>query len=153
MDPARALEVGMLAAQEVWRVERKFSRYRDDSVLAAIHANRGAAVEVDEETASLIDFASQCHALSDGLFDVTSGVLRHAWKFDGSDRIPEPEEIQRLLPLVGFEKLEWRRPRLLLRLRPRLPLRAVPMPRFPQLPQGRVPRLKTRRTARNAGWS
>lgn len=104
----------MLAAQEVWRVERKFSRYRNDSVVAAIHANRGAAIEVDEETASLIDFASQCHALSDGLFDVTSGVLRRAWKFDGSDRVPATEEIHQLLPLVGFDKLEWRRPWLLL---------------------------------------
>ena len=71
-------------------------------------------VEVDAETASLIDFASQCFELSEGLFDITSGVLRRAWKFDGSDRIPEAAVIERLLPLVGFEKLQWRSPRLLL---------------------------------------
>jgi thiamine biosynthesis lipoprotein len=111
---AEALEFGALVAQEAWRVERKFSRYRNDSVVAKIHANRGVAVDVDEETASLINFASQCHDLSNGLFDVTSGVLRHAWKFDGSDRLPEPAAIQRLLPLVGFEKLQWHAPRLLL---------------------------------------
>ena len=28
--------------------------------------------------------------LSDGLFDITSGVLRRAWHFDGSDRVPTP---------------------------------------------------------------
>lgn len=104
----------MRVAQEAWRVEGKFSRYRDDSVLAHIHARRGIEVEVDEETASLIDFAGQCHGLSQGAFDVTAGVLRHAWNFDGSDRIPEPAAIQRLLPLVGFEKLQWHSPRLLL---------------------------------------
>ncbi len=71
-------------------------------------------VEVDPETASLIDFASQCFDLSEGLFDITSGVLRRAWRFDGSDRIPEAAVIERLLPLVGFEKLQWRSPRLLL---------------------------------------
>lgn len=113
-EAAAATELGTLVAQEAWRVERKFSRYRSDSVLAKIHASRGLAVDVDEETASLIDFASQCHELSEGLFDVTSGVLRYAWKFDGSDRIPEAAAIQRLLPLVGFEKLQWQAPRLLL---------------------------------------
>jgi thiamine biosynthesis lipoprotein len=114
MSPHAALAIGTVVAQEAWRIERKYSRYRDDSVTAWIHENRDTTVEVDAETASLIDFASQCFDLSDGLFDVTSGVLRHAWKFDGSDRIPKPAAIQHLLPLVGFEKLEWRAPHLLL---------------------------------------
>jgi thiamine biosynthesis lipoprotein len=111
-DRAAALEMGMLAAREAQRVEKKFSRYRDDSVTARIHANRGTRIEVDEETASLIDFASRCFELSGGLFDITSGVLRRAWKFDGSDRVPEPTAIRNLLPLVGFDKLEWRSPHL-----------------------------------------
>jgi len=109
-----ALSMGAVAAQEAWRVDKKYSRYRDDSVTAWIHANRGTTIEVDEETASLIDFASQCFDLSEGLFDITSGVLRRAWTFDGSDRIPEAAAIERLLPLVGFEKLRWHSPQLLL---------------------------------------
>jgi FAD:protein FMN transferase len=109
-----ARAIGMVAAQEAWRVEQKYSRYRDDSVTARIHNNRGLPSEVDAETASLIDFASQCFDLSEGLFDITSGVLRRAWKFDGSDRIPEGAAIERLLPLVGFDKLQWRSPHLLL---------------------------------------
>ena len=111
---AAALEIGTLVAQEAWRVEKKFSRYRSDSVTAWIHANRDTRIEVDEETASLIDFASRCFILSDGLFDVTSGVLRHAWNFDGSDRVPEAAAIERLMPLVGFDKLQWQSPRLFL---------------------------------------
>jgi FAD:protein FMN transferase len=109
-----ALAIGAVAAQEAWRVEKKYSRYRDDSVTAWIHENRGTGIEVDPETASLMDFASQCFDLSEGLFDITSGVLRRAWTFDGSDRIPEAAVIERLLPLVGFEKLQWRSPRLVL---------------------------------------
>jgi thiamine biosynthesis lipoprotein len=109
-----ALAIGTIAAQEAWRVEKKYSRYREDSVTAWIHENRGIPVEVDEETASLIDFARQCFELSEGLFDITSGVLRHAWTFDGSDRIPETASIERLLPLVGFDKLQWKSPRLML---------------------------------------
>ena len=71
-------------------------------------------MEVDEETAALIDFSSQCFDLSEGLFDITSGVLRRVWRFDGSDRIPGIAEVDALLPLIGFEKLQWNPPRLLL---------------------------------------
>src|SRR6202166_1065206 len=93
-EDASALELGNLAAQEAWRIERKFSRYRDDSVTAWIHENRGTRIEVDAETAALIDFARRCYDLSGGLFDDTSGVLRHAWIFDGSDRVPEAAAIE-----------------------------------------------------------
>jgi len=113
-EPAAALELGLLVAREAWRVERKYSRYRDDSVLAWIHRNRGIEIKVDEETSWLIDFAKLCFEVSDGSFDITSGVLRRAWRFDGSDRIPEPAEVERLLPLVGFGKIGWRSPHLLL---------------------------------------
>jgi thiamine biosynthesis lipoprotein len=113
MPERAALRIGSVAAQEAWRVERKYSRYRDDSVTAWIQENRGTDIAVDSETASLIDFASQCFDLSEGLFDITSGVLRRAWTFDGSDRIPEAADVERLLPLVGFEKLQWRSPHLL----------------------------------------
>ncbi len=113
--PAVALRLGALAAEEAWRVERKYSRYRDDSVLAWIHRHRGSKVVLDEETASLMDFARQCFEMSDGLFDITSGILRRVWKFDGSDRVPDPAAVEPLLPLVGFGKVQWKPPALLLR--------------------------------------
>ena len=64
------------AIDEVHRIELKYSRYRTDSIVSRINAAAGSGepVEVDDETASLIDFAAQLHALSDGLFDITSGV-------------------------------------------------------------------------------
>lgn len=110
-DRAEAMALGRTVADEAWRVEQKFSRYRDDSVVSWIHRNRGIEVTVDDETAGLLDFAQQCFELSDGLFDITSGIFREAWIFDGSDRVPEPEAVQRLLPHVGFDKASWRRPR------------------------------------------
>jgi FAD:protein FMN transferase len=107
-----APEWGEIAAAEAWRIEKKYSRYRQDSVLAWIHAQQGGAVRLDEETALLIDFAQQCFVISDGLFDITSGILRRVWKFDGSDRVPDPASVRRLLPLIGFDKLRWRNPYL-----------------------------------------
>jgi len=109
-----ARELLEMASREAWRIERKFSRYRNDNVVHAIHASRGEPFETDEETARLLDFADQCYRLSDGLFDITSGVLRRAWKFDGSDRIPADEQVEACLPFVGWEKVTWKAPLLVL---------------------------------------
>lgn len=98
------------AAAEVWRIEQKFSRYRTDNVMHAINSSAGRPVKVDEETAHLLDFAGTCYELSEGRFDVTSGVLRRAWTFDGSDRVPEASAVEALLPLVGWPKVRWNPP-------------------------------------------
>nr|MCU0951327.1 FAD:protein FMN transferase [Burkholderiaceae bacterium] len=71
------------AIDEVRRIERKFSRYTDDSVTTRINrAAGGDAAEVDDETAALLDFGAALWAQSGGRFDLTSGVLRRAWRFD-----------------------------------------------------------------------
>jgi thiamine biosynthesis lipoprotein len=61
-----------------------------------------------------MDFARQCFEMSGGLFDITSGILRQAWTFDGSDRVPDAAAIAAVLPLVGFDKVQWDSPNLLL---------------------------------------
>jgi FAD:protein FMN transferase len=102
-----ALRRGAAAAiAEVRRIESKFSRYQPHSVVSRINAAAGGEpLEVDAETASLLDFAASLWASSDGLFDATSGVLRRAWDF-GSKRLPAPGEIEALLPLVGWQNVE-----------------------------------------------
>jgi thiamine biosynthesis lipoprotein len=113
-DAARARAVGEAVAREAWRIEAKYSRYRDDSMVASLHRARGAATKVDDETAALLDFAAHCWRASDGRFDVTSGVLRRCWRFDGSDRVPVAADVVRVRALVGFERLTWDRPWLTL---------------------------------------
>lgn len=98
-----------------WRIEQKFSRYRTDSVVHRINDSAGHPIDVDEETANLLDFAATLTGLSEGRFDITSGVLRRAWTFDGGDRVPSQQQIDDLLEFVGWEKIEWRRPRLVMR--------------------------------------
>ncbi len=113
-DAALSCALGEEAEAEALRIEAKYSRYRADSVLSAINASGGTPLAVDDETANLIDYAAQCHALSDGLFDITSGVLRRVWRFDGSDRVPSAASVRAILPLVGWNKVAWRRPWLTL---------------------------------------
>jgi thiamine biosynthesis lipoprotein len=96
------------AIDEVQRIERKYSRYLERSIVSRINAAAGSpeGVPCDDETASLLDFAAQLHTLSDGLFDITSGVLRRVWDFR-SARLPEPLALQALLPLIGWSQVEW----------------------------------------------
>jgi thiamine biosynthesis lipoprotein len=110
-------EVLAAAQAEVARLEAKYSRYRDDSLATRINRSAGdaAGVEVDAETAHLLDYADACHRQSYGLFDVSSGILRRAWNLK-SGKLPAQAEIDALLPLVGWTKLRWRAPRIVLPL-------------------------------------
>jgi FAD:protein FMN transferase len=100
--------LGQIAATEAWRIERKYSRYRDDSVITALNRSAGQPVELDPETELLLQFSARCHELSAGAFDITSGVLRRAWRFDGSSFMPSLEQINQLRARIGFEQLSWR---------------------------------------------
>ena len=80
------------ALAEVARIEAKYSRYQADSILSAINRQaRKGRVEVDSETAQLLNYAAACFSQSKGLFDITSGVLRSIWNFK-EPRIPSPSE-------------------------------------------------------------
>ncbi|MBI1180786.1 MAG: FAD:protein FMN transferase [Alphaproteobacteria bacterium] len=111
--PDSARQAVDAAVAEVARLESRYSRYRDDSILSAINrvAAAGGEVELDDETAGLIDYADACHRQSDGLFDISSGILRRVWNFR-EGRLPDPQDVRGLLPLVGWDKVAWRRPAL-----------------------------------------
>jgi thiamine biosynthesis lipoprotein len=101
------------AVAEVNRIEAKYSRYLPASFLSEINrcAASGGSIDVDEETSALLDYAARCYQISEGLFDITSGVFRRVWDFR-SGRPPDFGEIDKILPLVGFGKLLWQKPKL-----------------------------------------
>lgn len=105
-DAALAQQLLHEAQQEALRIEHKYSRYRPDSVLSHLNQAAGQSCTLDAETAHLLAFAKQCFALSDGMFDISSGVLRRVWQFDGSDRLPSAEQVDALLPLIGFDRVQ-----------------------------------------------
>lgn len=104
-------QVAELVMDDVYRLEARFSRYREDSFLSEINriAAQGGHITVDDETAGLLDYADTCYQQSDGLFDITSGILRRAWDFK-SGHIPSQETIHALIDKIGWHKLSWRRP-------------------------------------------
>ncbi|HWV16232.1 MAG TPA: FAD:protein FMN transferase [Cellvibrio sp.] len=107
----RASQIGQGIIDFVKRMEAKYSRYQADSITSRINAAAGKpeAVELDEETARLIDYAAVLHQQSDGLFDITSGILRKAWNFKSS-QVPSTEQLAPLLPLIGWHLVEWQAP-------------------------------------------
>ena len=101
-----ARQLTQLACNEAKRIEYKYSRYRADSVISAINSSHGEPMAIDDETWRLLSFANTCYQLSEGMFDITSGVLGKAWHFDGSDRLPSQSDIDALLTLIGWQRVE-----------------------------------------------
>jgi thiamine biosynthesis lipoprotein len=108
---AKAGNAANAAIADVQRLEALYSRYKPDSFLSKINqfAAVGGRITVDDETACLLDYAVTCYEQSDGLFDITSGILRRAWKFD-QGQLPEQSLIDQLLEKVGWHKVLWKRP-------------------------------------------
>ena len=96
------------AAAEVRRIEAKYSRYREDSVVSRINAAAGSrdTIEVDAETAGLLAFGASLHAQSEGRFDLTSGILRRAWDFR-SGRLPDAAQLASLCARIGWSRVHW----------------------------------------------
>ena len=94
------------AMAEVRRIEAKYSRYQDASVIARLNREAAqGAIEVDDETRSLLDFAHALWEMSGGLFDISSGVLRRAWDFRAA-RLPSPDALASALACVGWSQVE-----------------------------------------------
>lgn len=111
--PDQAKRLGKRIIADVQRLETKYSRYLQDSLLSQINqvAVSGGRITVDDETAYLLNYADTCYQQSDGLFDITSGVLRRVWRFH-AEQLPSQEDIDPILDKVGWHKLHWQSPLL-----------------------------------------
>ncbi|MCH9742395.1 MAG: FAD:protein FMN transferase [Proteobacteria bacterium] len=101
---ALAEQVTQSAIHEVRRIEARYSRYQKDSVLSQINAQLalGNSVKLDSETEALLLVALQAYRLSDGLFDISSGVLAKAWSF-ADDVLPTEAVLTPLLLRIGVK--------------------------------------------------
>lgn len=98
--------VAQAAEEEVRRIETKYSRFRPDSILSKINSSDGQKTTIDAETHYLLNYSSVAFELSDGLFDITAGVLSKLWDFRNGI-IPSPETIRTNLAYVGFQHIRF----------------------------------------------
>lgn len=106
---AQAARAVAAACEEINRLEEKYSRFKHGNLFYQVNqaAAAGSDIIVDDEFASLLNFADTCYQQSNGLFDVTSGVLRKAWKFTmealETQDLPSDSDLQQLRNQMGWQ--------------------------------------------------
>ena len=111
---AMARRIAYLARDEAGRIDRLYSRYRPDSIVTMLNASNGSRRRVDDETAKLLEYGAALWRMSEGRFDLTSGVLREAWSFDEGPVHADPSRIEALMARVGWQRVTWDAPWLTL---------------------------------------
>lgn len=91
--------------------ENILTMHEAGSEIDEVNQNAGIKpVKVSEEVFNLVELSIEHAQLSEGLFDVSIGVLTSLWNIGSSDaRKPSQAEIDEVLPLVGYEKIELHR--------------------------------------------
>ena len=89
-------------------IDRLFSNYRDDSVLAKVNRNAGVRpVPVPEEFLNLVRTSVNYSEITDGAFDITIGSLFKLWQAETvAGRLPEKSRIRDALGCTGFRKIK-----------------------------------------------
>ncbi|HZI93301.1 MAG TPA: FAD:protein FMN transferase [Patescibacteria group bacterium] len=114
VDAAEA--IALRAMSEAERIERKYSRFIQTSVVSRINRDAGRTpVAVDEETVSLVAHALSLAATTRGAFDPTVGVMRRLWNFR-EERVPEVSQVEALRRLVDYREVSVRDGTVFLRL-------------------------------------
>jgi thiamine biosynthesis lipoprotein len=106
-DLARLREATAAALDEVDRIDRLMSNYKNDSELSRVNREAAKApVKVDPE---LFDFIAECLRYSresEGAFDITVGSLMKAWGFfRGEGRMPSDGELAEARSRVGYRRV------------------------------------------------
>ena len=105
--PDKLQEATAAALDEVDRIDRLMSHYKNDSELSRV--NREAAkgeIKIDPE---LFDFIAECLRYSresEGAFDITVGPLMKAWGFfRGEGRTPSESELAEARNRIGYQRV------------------------------------------------
>ncbi|MCY3826021.1 MAG: FAD:protein FMN transferase [Candidatus Dadabacteria bacterium] len=89
-------------------IDRLFSNYRDDSVLAEVNRTAGVApVSVPAEFLRLVRTSIKYSELTEGAFDITIGSLFELWGAETkAGRLPGRSRIRDALGCTGFRKIK-----------------------------------------------
>lgn len=89
-------------------IDRLFSNYRNDSVLAEVNRNAGVGpVSVPGEFLRLVQTSVRYSVLTEGAFDITIGSLFELWRAETrAGRLPLRSRIRDALGCTGFRKIK-----------------------------------------------
>lgn len=103
------------AVDEIYRLERLLTAYDDKSPICILNDNSGEWTEMPDEAAGLIARALEISEITGGSFDITVEPFSRTWGFGtGEYRVPGAEEINRIIPLTGYDKVHTENGRVML---------------------------------------
>ena len=107
-DESAALSAFEEVFETFTRLDALMSVWHDDSDISRLNAAAGDhAVPVSKDVLEVLRTSQQISEWTGGKFDVTFAALSDLWRFDQNqdNRIPDPEEVRRRLPLINYRAL------------------------------------------------
>jgi FAD:protein FMN transferase len=109
VDEVAAKAAFQAALDEIARLERLMTSWRDDSEIGAINRAAGKPVSVSLETFTVIEKSQWIGKLSSGTFDITFETMSGLWKFgdaqDAEPKLPSATEVEAKRRLVDYRKV------------------------------------------------
>src|SRR5215469_13878221 len=96
------------AAEEIKRIEKILTTYKDDSETNLINRNAGIQpVKVSEEVFHLIERSIRISDLTQGSFDITYGSIdKSLWNFDKDmTSLPDPGKAKKMVRLINYRNI------------------------------------------------
>jgi len=94
--------------EEVRRIEKLLTEFNEDSETTLINNHAGVRpVQVSNEMYQLLQRCIQISKLTDGCFDITTGILKKLYNFrDGAFVFPSQNKILECLDKTGYRKIK-----------------------------------------------
>ena len=107
-DPWSGDELLQACIDETTRLEKLLTEFSDNSETALINKNAGIKpVTISEETYQLISRSKNISELTDGAFDITSGILKKLYNFkQKSFQLPSYQKVSGTLKKTGYKKIK-----------------------------------------------
>lgn len=96
------------AVEEIRRIEKILTTYRDDSETNLINQNAGInPVKVSREVFHLIERSIRISDLTQGSFDITYGSIdKSLWNFDKNMKsLPDPAKAKKMVRLINYRNI------------------------------------------------
>ncbi|KQX00817.1 FAD:protein FMN transferase [Flavobacterium sp. Root420] len=97
-----------LAIEEIKRIEKLLTTYKEDSQTNLINENAGIEpVKVDQEVFNLIERATGISKITQGAFDISYGSLdKSLWNFDKTmTSLPDPQIAKKMIHLIDYRNI------------------------------------------------
>ncbi len=104
---AEAQQAATAGLEEIRRLEKILSTWIPESELSRVNAGAGhTSVHVSPETLEVLEKSLEMDRLTDGGFNIAIGPAVEAWNVSREGRIPAPEELEAVRPLIHLENIQ-----------------------------------------------